>query len=150
MFKEHDMIALTEHIPLASLFDADADALSDSGNPHAGLVPGDIGTIVHIYPRGVAFIVEFLTSDGDMVAIADVTPSQARRATKADVADARFRKARRRPASISKKASAQPKGKIKVGVRRGDVRSDGHSHRSNRNKSSRSAMPMRGRTRIRA
>ena len=96
MFKEHDMIALTEHIPLDSLFDADADALLDNDNPHAGLVPGDVGTIVHIYPRDEAFIVEFLTSGGAPVAIADALPRQVRRATKADLADARFKKSRRR------------------------------------------------------
>ena len=96
MFKEHDVIALTDHIPFDDLFDVDVNGpLSSFGGSDTGLIPGDVGTIVHIYPRGVAFIVEFLTSVGDPVAIADVLPSQARRATKHDLATDRFRKAPR-------------------------------------------------------
>ena len=43
-----------------------------------GLKAGDAGTIVHVYPGGDAFAVEFPTLGGDTVAVADVLPSQAR------------------------------------------------------------------------
>ena len=95
MFKEHDVIALTDHIPFDDLFDVDVNGpLSSFGGSDTGLIPGDVGTIVHIYPRCAAFIVEFLTSSGEPVAIADVLPSQSRHSTEKDLAIDRFRKAR--------------------------------------------------------
>ena len=60
MFKEHERIVLI------------SDILEE------GLVAGDVGTIVHVHPRGEAFVVEFMTLDGNMAAIATVLPSQAR------------------------------------------------------------------------
>lgn len=62
MLREHDRIALTTALP------------------EYALKIGDVGTIVHIYPRRVAYEVEFL-SDGN-TAIATVLPTQARPATK--------------------------------------------------------------------
>ena len=54
-----------------------------------GLKAGDAGTIVHMYPGGDAFIVEFLTLDGDTIALVDLLPSQARPVTNRDVTHAR-------------------------------------------------------------
>ena len=71
MFKEHDRIVLTTDIP------------------QEGLKAGDVGTIVHIYPQGEAFDVEFLTLDGDTAAIATVLPSRARPVTNKDITHAR-------------------------------------------------------------
>ena len=114
MFKEHDVIALTAHIPFHVLFDVDANGpLSGVGGSDTGLIPGDVGTIIHIYPQDKAFMVEFLTSDGEPVAIADVLPSQARSATKYDLATARFRKT----GYVKAKASTTTKAKNVVRVR---------------------------------
>ena len=55
-----------------------------------GLKAGDAGTIVHMYPGGDAFIVEFLTLDGDTVALVDLLPSQARPVTSRDFTHARI------------------------------------------------------------
>lgn len=62
MLREHDLIALTTDLP------------------ECALKIGDVGTIVHIYPRSIAYEVEFL-SDGN-TAIATVLPTQARPAPK--------------------------------------------------------------------
>lgn len=71
MFKELDGIVLTTDIE------------------EEGLKAGDAGTIVHMYPGGDAFIVEFLTLDGDTVALIDVLPSQVRPVTERDITHAR-------------------------------------------------------------
>lgn len=72
MFKEHERIVLI------------TDVLEE------GLVAGDVGTIVHVHPRGEAFVVEFLTLDGNMAAIATVLPSQARLVSDKDITHARM------------------------------------------------------------
>ena len=71
MFKELDGVVLTTDIE------------------EEGLKAGDAGTIVHMYPGGDAFIVEFMTLDGDTIALVDVLPSQARPVTSRDVTHAR-------------------------------------------------------------
>ncbi len=71
MLEEHDRIVLT-------------DDISDSG-----LKAGDVGTIVHTYPNGEAFEVEFLTLDGNTAALASVLPSQARLVTRTDITHTR-------------------------------------------------------------
>ena len=38
--------------------------------PEHGLIPGDVGRIVHVYGDGAAFEVEFLRGDGLTVAVA--------------------------------------------------------------------------------
>ena len=63
MFKEHERIVLIN------------DILEE------GLVAGDVGTIVHVHPRGEALVAEFMTFDGNTAAIATVLPSQARLVT---------------------------------------------------------------------
>ena len=74
MFSEHEQIVLT------------ADVYGDDG---LELKPGDVGVFVHVHPDGAAFIVEFLTLDGDTAAIATVLPSQARPVTSTDMTHAR-------------------------------------------------------------
>ena len=74
MFKEHNQIVLT------------VDVVGDEGEE---LKSGDVGTIIHIHPNGEALVVEFLSLNGDTVAIATVLPSQARPVTNADLTHAR-------------------------------------------------------------
>jgi len=52
MIKEHDRVVLT--VPL----------------PSEGLEAGDVGTVVHIHKDGQAYVVEFLTLDGNTAAVA--------------------------------------------------------------------------------
>lgn len=74
MFKEHEQIVLT------------ADVFGDEGEE---LKSGDVGTIIHIHPDEEALVVEFMSLDGDTVAIATVLLSQARLVTNADLTHAR-------------------------------------------------------------
>jgi len=43
-----------------------------------GLVKGDVGAIVHRYPKGEAFEVEFVTAAGATVAVVTLTPRDVR------------------------------------------------------------------------
>ena len=92
MIAEHDVIALTAEIPLESIFDVPPKSpLLDSPNGGGGLMPGDVGTVVHIQGGGKAFVVEFMESNSwHTVALADVWASQVRPATERDIANARF------------------------------------------------------------
>ena len=74
MFKEHEQIVLA-----ADVF----------GDEREKLKPGDVGTIIHIHPDEEALVVEFMSLNGDTVAIATVLPSQARPVTNADLTHAR-------------------------------------------------------------
>jgi hypothetical protein len=60
MIREHDRVVLTV-------------ALSDHG-----LEPGDVGAVVHIYPRQEAYEVEFLTLAGQSAAIVATSADQIR------------------------------------------------------------------------
>ena len=92
-FSEHQVIVLTCSIPIENLFAVPCDGfLHRTNDPQKGLLPGDVGTIIHIYPREEAFVVEFQEPDGYTVAIADVMPSQMRPATQEDLDSDRFRK----------------------------------------------------------
>ena len=42
------------------------------------MVAGDVGTVVHVYPDGAAYEVEFFTPDGDTVAVVTVEASGVR------------------------------------------------------------------------
>ena len=75
MFREHEQIVLT------------ADVYGDEGEQ---LKPGDVGAVVHVHPGGGAFVVEFMTLEGDTVAIATVSAAQARPVTGADLTHARI------------------------------------------------------------
>ena len=73
MFKEHDTVILNEDLTTERL------------------KRGDVGAIVHVYPLGAAFEVEFLTLSGDTAAIVTVSPSQVRPVDSRDMAHARQR-----------------------------------------------------------
>ena len=75
MLLEHERIVLTADIP------------------EEGLKAGDVGTIVHIYPKHAAYEVEFFSLDGDTIAVATVEREQARAVTGQDVTHARSTKA---------------------------------------------------------
>ena len=93
MFKELDIIALTSPIPRAHIWDIPSGSpLIRDSSPDEGLIKGDVGTIVYIQGSGEAFEVEFLEPGGHTVAIATVLASQARPATKEDIANSRFRR----------------------------------------------------------
>ena len=71
MYNEHDLIVLTTDLP------------------DKGLITGDVGTIIHIHRNGEAFEVEFLSLEGDTVAITTVLESQARGVSNRDITHAR-------------------------------------------------------------
>ncbi len=60
VFQELDTVALTHDVP------------------EQGLHQGDVGAIVHCYPNGVAFEVEFLTNDGQTIALTTLISSDVR------------------------------------------------------------------------
>ena len=75
MIKEHERVVLKE------------------GIPEQGLKTGDVGTVVHIYKKGEAFEVEFLTLHGETVAIATLNASQVRPVLKREITHARLLRA---------------------------------------------------------
>lgn len=54
-----------------------------------GLVSGDVGTVVHFYADGKAFEIEFMTLDGETVAVATVEASAVRPVTGQDISHSR-------------------------------------------------------------
>ena len=54
-----------------------------------GLLAGDVGTVVHIYNRGEAFEVEFMTLEGETVTVVTLPSSQVRAVGKRDIAHVR-------------------------------------------------------------
>jgi hypothetical protein len=71
VIKEHDRIILRDDIP------------------GEGLERGDVGTVVHIYPDGEAYVVEFFSLDGDTIAVVTLENSQVRPVTSQDITHAR-------------------------------------------------------------
>ena len=71
MIHEHERVVLTAPIP------------------DDGLVAGDVGTVVHAYPGGQAFEVEFTTLDGHTAAVATVEAPQIRPVTGREITHAR-------------------------------------------------------------
>ena len=57
--------------------------------PKEGLEPGDLGTVVHAYQDGQAFEVEFMTLDGETVAVVTVEASQVRPVGRREITHAR-------------------------------------------------------------
>ena len=92
MIAEHDVIALTAAIPLESTFGVPPKSpLLSANGGGGGLMPGDVGTVVHVQGGGAAFVVEFMESNSwHTVALADVMASDVRPATERDIANARF------------------------------------------------------------
>ena len=74
MFEEYEQIVLT------------ADVLGDEGEE---LKPGDVGSILYIHPNQEAFVVEFISLDGEAAVIATVRSSQARAVTGTDFTHSR-------------------------------------------------------------
>ena len=60
MFQETDIVVLKQDIP------------------EYGLKTGDIGAVVHCYRDGAAFEVEFVTAQGDTVALLTLSPEKIR------------------------------------------------------------------------
>jgi hypothetical protein len=58
--------------------------------PGEDLNAGDVGTVIHVYKKGEAFEVEFLTLHGEMVAIATLEASQVRPVQKREITHARL------------------------------------------------------------
>jgi hypothetical protein len=75
MIKEHDRIALKRNLPAQKL------------------KAGDVGTVIHVHKKGVAFEVEFLTLKGETIAIATLDASQVRPILKKEIAHARLLRA---------------------------------------------------------
>jgi hypothetical protein len=57
--------------------------------PEYGLTQGDIGTIVLVHGDGKGYEVEFMTLDGETVAIISLLPSQVRPIGRREIAHAR-------------------------------------------------------------
>jgi hypothetical protein len=75
MIKEHDRVVLRKTIP------------------ERGLKTGDVGTVVHVYKKGEAFEVEFLTLQGETVAVATLAASEIRPVQKREITHARLLRA---------------------------------------------------------
>jgi Domain of unknown function (DUF4926) len=75
MIKEHDRVDLKKELP------------------DQGLQTGDVGTVIHVHKKGVAFEVEFLTLQGETVAIATLEASQIRPVQKREITHARLLRA---------------------------------------------------------
>ena len=71
MIKEHDSIVLTVD------------------RPDEGLAAGDIGTVVHVHEGGAGYEVEFITLDGQTIAVATLTADQVRPIAQREIAHAR-------------------------------------------------------------
>ena len=69
--KEHDCVVLTVDVP------------------KEGLKAGDVGTVVHIHGRDVAYEVEFMTFAGKTIAVATVEASDVRSVGEQDVSHVR-------------------------------------------------------------
>ena len=69
--KELERVALTEDLP------------------EHGLKSGDIGMILHIYADHKGYEVEFVTLNGELIALVSVYPSQIRQLEQNEIASAR-------------------------------------------------------------
>lgn len=68
---EHDRVVLTVDLPGEKL------------------AAGDVGTVVHIYPGGRAFEVEFVSLDGETVAVVTLEHAQVRPVERHEITHAR-------------------------------------------------------------
>jgi len=71
MIKEHERVVLLSEIP------------------KEGLKAGDVGTVVHVHKGSEAFEVEFITLDGETVAVATLLASQVRPVQRREITHAR-------------------------------------------------------------
>jgi hypothetical protein len=58
--------------------------------PEYGLTAGDIGTVVMVHQNGQGFEVEFVTLDGETLAVASLYASQVRAVIHREIAHARL------------------------------------------------------------
>jgi hypothetical protein len=70
MIKELDTVVLTDDLP------------------QHGLVRGDLGTVVLVHPSG-GYEVEFVTLDGETIAVVSLYPNQVRPIARREIAQAR-------------------------------------------------------------
>ena len=66
----------------------DTVVLSHNIEEH-NLKQGDIGAIVHVYHNGVAFEVEFVTGEGETIAVLTLTPDDVRTMGRQEILHAR-------------------------------------------------------------
>jgi hypothetical protein len=71
MIREHDTVVLVAAIPAE------------------GLLPGDVGAVVHVYHDGQAYEVEFMTLEGKTAAVMTLEASQVRPVGQREIAHAR-------------------------------------------------------------
>jgi hypothetical protein len=71
MLKEHDRVVLTADVPAERL------------------KAGDVGTIVHIYPEGAAYEVEFVSLEGRTLAVVTLEAAQVRPVSDREITHAR-------------------------------------------------------------
>lgn len=71
MIKEHERIILTSPVPAS------------------GLEAGDVGTVVHVYPDGAAYEVEFVMLDGHTAAVLTLEATQVRPVGRRDLTHSR-------------------------------------------------------------
>jgi len=61
--------------------------------PEKGLTAGDVGTVIHVYPGGNGYEVEFMTLTGITVAVVTLPAESVREVLQDEVTHARQRKA---------------------------------------------------------
>ncbi len=71
MIKEHETVVLLAVVPAE------------------GLLPGDVGTVIHVYRDGQAYEVEFITLEGKTAAVITLEASQVRPVGQREIAHAR-------------------------------------------------------------
>lgn len=71
MIKEHERVVLTVPVPAESL------------------EAGDVGTVVHVYPDGLAYEVEFVALDGHTAVVATLEATQVRAVNRREITHAR-------------------------------------------------------------
>lgn len=71
MIKEHERVVLTASVP------------------EAGLEPGDVGTVVHVYGGGEAYEVELVTLEGRTAAVVTLDAASVRPVSDREITHAR-------------------------------------------------------------
>jgi len=73
------MSAIREHDPVVLMTERQAERLT----------AGDVGTVVHVYDNGAAYEVEFVTLDGETVAVVTLERTQVRAVEPREITHAR-------------------------------------------------------------
>jgi hypothetical protein len=71
MIREHDVVVLTQDMP------------------DEGLTTGDAATVVHVHPNNAGYEMEFMTLNGQTIAVVTVMARQVRAVTRRDVVHVR-------------------------------------------------------------